>query len=312
MDKFLNNNDLVIGAATGYNFNQVKPFIYSLKKTGYCGKICLIIYKNQSLKKELKSLGVDILEISKGNIFGFQKLSILRFNPRIQFIFQTLISLVKVFFHKNIDPRIKSIGQISSLNLSIACSRYYHYLKYISSTNFDRILLADIKDIVFQSNPFEHIGDGIYYAIENHEVTIKDQDGNDKWIKRLFSTKDYNFLKDQLISCSGSTIGSRKEIIDYLYNMVDILATNSHKIPGRYGYDQGAHNYIVWNNIVPNNHHVQNLNGFILTMVTSNEEEILIEDGTLVNKNGSIISIVHQYNWFPNIKFKAIEPSKDI
>lgn len=304
-----NSKQVVIGAATGYQYHQVDPFINSLLKTGYSGDVVLIVYEdNAELMSKLKAKGIKLLTIKNFDNHKLKSLFKLRFNPRLQFIFWFIIHLINLTFFFNSKLRIFNLGRISSFNLSIACSRYYYYYKILSSTKYEHIMVSDVKDVVFQTNPFDNVEKGIYFAIESKDVKIKEQKGNDKWVKRLFNEHEYTYLKEQNISCSGTTLGTREHMLDYFQLMIHILATNSNKIAGRFGYDQGAHNYIVWRKKVKDYHLVQNLAGFILTMVTTEESEFIVNnEGMLTNKDGSIVSIIHQYNWFPNVKFKAIE-----
>ena len=56
------SKNLILTAATGYNFLDVELFVKTLRKY-YSGKICFIIgYKDQELEKELKKYNCDFIK----------------------------------------------------------------------------------------------------------------------------------------------------------------------------------------------------------------------------------------------------------
>lgn len=60
------DKDLVIGAFEGYNFQQLKPWIYSLKETGFSGDIVLIgIEVDPHTKQQIENSGVNVVQAAK-------------------------------------------------------------------------------------------------------------------------------------------------------------------------------------------------------------------------------------------------------
>lgn len=55
----------ILGAATGYSVDQLLPFVVSLKKTGYCGRLCLFVW-------DLEPRTIDILQRLGAEIYPCQ------------------------------------------------------------------------------------------------------------------------------------------------------------------------------------------------------------------------------------------------
>ena len=69
---------------------------------------------------------------------------------------------------------------------------------------------------------------------------------NSNWIRRLYGLRKYNLIKDNYISCSGTTLGSYPGIMEYLNKMVFHIKNFTYfSFFGSPGSDQGNHNYIL-------------------------------------------------------------------
>ena len=55
------NNNLILSAAVGYNFQQIEFFIKSLRRY-YSGEVCFFIDENENLQKELKKYDCNIIK----------------------------------------------------------------------------------------------------------------------------------------------------------------------------------------------------------------------------------------------------------
>jgi len=55
------NNNLILSAAVGYNFQQIEFFIKSLRRY-YSGEVCFFIDENENLQKELKKYNCNIIK----------------------------------------------------------------------------------------------------------------------------------------------------------------------------------------------------------------------------------------------------------
>lgn len=304
----MNKKNLIIGAATGYTYKQLFPFIKTLKETQYNGDICFLISYNtpNDLVKKLKEDGIVTIKV-QNYLNHLPKILHNRFYSRFMKPIHKIYPYVINFLPISQNDKIKLIGKISTLFLSIACSRYYYYYKYINNNRkHNRILLTDVRDVVFQRNPFEiQQPEGIYLAIENTEIMLKNDSSNTRWIKNMYGKSELNKIGDAHVSCSGTTMGDENNIINYLKKMIIELSKVNYKIAGRFGYDQGVHNYLLRNNNFKNVNFMYNGESPVYTMLLT--KNFNIKDGTLYNNDNTITPLLHQYDWHPELNLKVLK-----
>jgi len=84
-----------------------------------------------------------------------------------------------------------------------------------SLLNIDRILITDVRDVVFQGDPFKYNDESVCFALEDKAHTLgmnKDMFG----IKRFCSDEIIEYLNDFPIICCGTIIGPKLEILKFL------------------------------------------------------------------------------------------------
>ena len=184
--------------------------------------------------------------------------------------------------------------------------RYEVYLKIITKfKKLSRVMISDVRDVYFQRDPFKN---KLFYRLNFflEDKFIKDCPTNSKWINRIYGSKELNKLNNKYISCSGITLGFKKNMIQYLKSMVFQIKNNKYLTlnPKSKGWDQGNHNYVVnlrkfsyakkYSNQVP----------FVATLAQSNIKNFIIKKKFLNFRNMQY-DIVHQYDRHIS-KFKKI------
>ncbi len=101
--------------------------------------------------------------------------------------------------------------------------RYYLYQiwasLYSESTN---ILLADARDVIFQANPFmyrrtEWKNADLIAFLESHpNKVISRCPFNSGWIEQCYGKKALRTIGRNVVSCSGTTMGTRNGILVYV------------------------------------------------------------------------------------------------
>ena len=212
------------------------------------------------------------------------------------------ISLLK----ENKNIRLIKYNENNFEPLSIVQYRFILYSEFLKKNRkkYDEIFIADIRDIVFQKNPFEFSGKGKlnFFLEENKIVNCKT---NKNLIKPFFEEKDNKEkILDNYISCAGTTIGKTERIIEYLNKMGRDI---------KRGNDQGLHNYLIYSGKIKNYKLFKNLEGPVLTLVSQDISKLKEnKHGELINHDGSRINIIHQYDRFPEIceKFNVEQKNK--
>jgi hypothetical protein len=170
-------------------------------------------------------------------------------------------------------------------------------------------MLSDVRDVVFQRNPFDGIASSqCHFYLESSARKIGDDPTNSRWTRGCFPAEIAAALGAQRISCSGITIGGTAAMLTYLEEM----AARVRKVPMRiyraigHGYDQAIHNYLVHldpaiDGIVAEN------NGHIATMALEPRDLYRLDaEARICAADGRLFPICHQYDRFPDIR-KAIE-----
>lgn len=183
--------------------------------------------------------------------------------------------------------------------------RYFLYLDFLRNEGaFHRVLLTDVRDVVFQLDPLDHAWpDGMNCTMEDASAIIGTCEHNAHWIREFQGEAALQAVHDKQVSCSGTTVGNGKDIIEYLELMTSRLVPYT---PGKRmaGYDQGVHNVLLHGGDIPNLSLHDN-HGPIMTLGCTQGEPAMDTFGFVLNEAGARAVIVHQYDRKPQL-FKTI------
>jgi hypothetical protein len=175
--------------------------------------------------------------------------------------------------------------------------RYFLYLNFLrnSPERFERILLTDVRDVVFQSDPFAFPWpEGLSVGMEDTRMRIGGCEHMVRWLARHPLGTDGSELYDQPISCSGITVGDHDAVVCYLDALTGLLLPFTPG-PRMAGYDQGVHNRLLHSGALdPVTRHDNS--GPILTLGYKQEVPFQDENGDVLNETGEPAHIVHQYD----------------
>ena len=152
-------------------------------------------------------------------------------------------------FHRaarHLGVRVEDATPYLSLGYHVINARHFMYRDFLARQGGDyrRVLLTDVRDVIFQSNPFEiHTTAPVSFAAEDARIH-QDQAWNSRWLCELYGEAVLNEVADNWISCAGTTLGTVEGIVHYLDVMCHELV--SREFDRSAIYDQGIHNYIVW------------------------------------------------------------------
>lgn len=256
-----------------------------------------------------------------------------------------------IFSKKESTNKINKWREKHSQNIiHVICEPEYHpityrykvYLDFLLKLNENTtglIFLTDSKDVLFQKNIFDYD----FKLIQKYkEDQIKDlyffeEDGfiseckvNADWLKNLFHDLGYNKNKIdselkrffyKRIVCAGTTLGSYKGILTYLYVINNnINKTNIAKTQNVYGPDQALHNVICHTDILDNFIIENNLSSISIQNLDNNdglvnnlgwgigrETSFLSENGYIHNKYGETAFCLHLYDRVPGLSDKLMK-----
>jgi hypothetical protein len=127
--------------------------------------------------------------------------------------------------------------------------RLEHTKNFIETSNYDLLIITDVFDVYFQSDPFQQLDIDIYDIFVSGEgVKVNQEPWNSHNIGTLFP-EYINLCMDKEVICSGIIAGKKNALIK-LYNQMFHLceiSNNSHNIK-----DQAALNVLIAQNQIDN------------------------------------------------------------
>lgn len=201
-------------------------------------------------------------------------------------------------------------AEMAFRSTSIHTKRWIIFHDYLQNllklgTSFDNVFFCDVSGTIFQTNVFVYMesrGEGLYAFMEDVNISIGKQTVNSDWIKTCYSQETLQAVHNNSISCSGTALGSWSAIVAYLSSMKAQILSRSDACLRSDGNDQGIHNYIVHNRIIPNTtvYYIPHENGFVGTVGLPNWLN-RNKFGLVLNANKEIYAVVHQLNRSPQL-----------
>jgi len=291
--KLANDKNLIIGLAYGYTYEIIKPYINSLVNIGYLQDVVIIGNENLIIPTEYRNkLNIKVL-----NEIGFKR-SIKR-RAFIKLIStKPLNKVCNVLFRASRELLPQKFIELFLNIYQSQIGRFAYYYNYLKHQPYKYILLADIRDVVFQSNPFDGFNVNLAVFQESPSIRIKDEVFNRNWIKEGFGEDVFKAIADQKIYCSGTIMGSYAGIMSFLEIFISTCLEWS--IPYNIkGMDQGIFNYLIHTGKLKDIKKHEN-GDRILTVSPDSFNDIAYKEGKLFYK-GIAPSIVHQYDRYPEL-----------
>jgi hypothetical protein len=261
--------DLVMGCACGYQIDTVRPFVESLFDVGqFRGEAVMFV------RAEDKALVAYLEAVGvKVLLLGIQH-----------------------------DYPIRATSR----------ARHFAYFKYLqdavqSGRNYRSILLTDVRDVIFQRPLFETPSTELELHYESRSPLIGACKFNSQWISGQFGQQALTSLADKPISCAGTVCGRTRGVLGYLAEMQIILLKLLPRVRWTNG-DQGVHNYVLHSGLLPQAKVLENFERVATLHHVRGEQLHVDADGHVVNPDGSISEIVHQYDRHAHL-FSAIQES---
>lgn len=264
--------DLVIGMALGIDPISLAIFCYSLNKTAPTAGVVLFVNKEIISTFPLENL------------------------PNIVFI-EVSRSLLSESF-KKFHP---------------SSSRWLIFHQYLMKRNrykrFERIWMLDVRDTVFQSNPFavfDNEAESFHVFQEDGEMLIEQCGWNSKWISDCFHHTIFRYVSNKYIICSGVSAGTTALVMKYLnitvslFSGMNVQNIYQHFLPAceRNGVDQGIHNVIIHKNLIPSIkvHTEKDKDAAYVVNMQASQSFQIVDGHQIVNHRLEPFAVVHQYD----------------
>ena len=170
--------------------------------------------------------------------------------------------------------------------------------------DYETIFATDTRDVIFQGDVFAAFDDcknWLGFATEADDIrgTLTGNKVNYNWLINCFGKAEADKLVDQKVICSGTIVGSSREMKIFCRELWKILEHKTADI-----FDQAVTNWLVYNGRVP----VENIfeinvnSGEIFTAyLYSFKKTLEIRGGMILRGNGGVPEVVHQYDRHENL-----------
>lgn len=292
----MESRNIILGCIYKMDVQSIRPYIQSLFATDTEAKLVLFC-------SHLSQETLDYINSFNEPEKGVTRIECLPFSPVLYKLhnpfsaFWPLIHLIAGMSNYNVDAGINRLFLKKATNLM--CVRFYHYYEYLKSNRerYDRVILTDIRDVIFQSDPFKHFTfDGLESFCE--DKTINNCPTNRQWIIDTFGSQMLERVGNEIAVCAGVVCGTTACMIKYLKIMLQCFLQST-KMSMVSGADQAIHNVIMHHQLgenLPVSIH-QNFESYALTMGAMKKGDLTFDGlGRVLNHRGEVVSILHQYD----------------
>jgi glycosyltransferase involved in cell wall biosynthesis len=183
-------------------------------------------------------------------------------------------------------------------------ARFFGYLEALEALypGVERVFLTDIRDVVFQDDPFRFRGDKVWVFEEDARAGMRSTPLNRRWYIDTFGRRAWRRIERYPTICAGTVLGTREAVLHYLRTLTAIMMTR----PPVVGGDQAIHNFICRQGLVPAEV-VPNEAGAVLTLESMSDGELRYDaDGRVVNSAGAPYPVLHMYDRIPELRRRVL------
>ena len=289
--------DLILGVVDNYNWDKIKYWANSIEQSGFKGHKALVVY-NMDAETVKRLTEEDFMMIGAGKY-----------------------DVETGFTYPNPSDRIM-------------VDRFFHIYNFLSMLaqpeDVNRVIITDVRDVVFQDNPTEWIDANLYEGgidiiLGSENLKYKDEPWGANNMKQAFGQYFYEKVEDNEIYCAGVIAGDFDLIKDFCLNLWMISCGAQARVPGGGGPDQAALNLLT--TMKPQGHYFHLTNptdGWVVHAGTSMpaieagsggigeaykqnpnmplpfiHDVVYTVDNNEVHANGKKLTIVHQWDRVP-------------
>lgn len=159
------------------------------------------------------------------------------------------------------------------------------------------VLLTDVRDVVFQGDPFEPAPRRLEVFNEWEDGVLGDHAFNMKHLSAVAGEEMTAALADRPCLCVGTVIGPRDEVARLCRIMLMLAAVPRSEIGGAFGADQASFNLAIHLDLVRAS--IQPNYGRVATIGMTPGESLRAVDGYVLNPDGGVSPILHQHDRHP-------------
>lgn len=288
-------DDLILATAFGLSAAAARPFYESLRRTGWRGRLVVFTANlGPAARAAHRDAGAEVVQC------GTHLHRVLR-RP-MQVLFWRFVRRwpdAGAF-----SPPWDRLQQANVLRWSL----YRNFLAR-QSDGIRRVLMTDMRDVIFQADPLAACTDGKLRVVAEEGGLTVEQSGWNQWImRRAFGPGEFNRFRNLRVFCSGIISGGVPAVRDYCERFHWMLPE---VVMPDHGADQPMCIRIVSELDASNVHLPGNREGETCHLHSSIDAAEIPRDtqGRLLNIHGEPFAILHQYDRHPPLAEELIRIS---
>ena len=275
--------DVVIGFITDYDFDKLRPWVFSLLESGFSGDKIVVCYNiKKEVAEKLHSLGFDV-----------------------------------VGFEQDVENNI-----VFNQEFNVVVSRFFHLWLLLKDKKYRYVISTDVADVVFQKNPSTFLEENLKdknLCVGSENLTYIDEAWGINNMYKSFGEVAAYTMANKTIYNAGTIAGTHQQFVDFCYNVYLVSKGAPLYVEGGGGPDQAAMNLLL--SLEPyksmalfNNHDdvwacqcgttldPNKYDTFKPKFLTKNEPTYNLESGFVSSsKTSELYTLVHQYNRVPEL-----------
>jgi hypothetical protein len=291
-----------MGFAAGLDPRLFDPFFQSLRATDYRGQTALVVayYTPEQVDhfRELTDHVIEVKSVGSGPSPTSRTVRLLRHLKEtrgLRRLYPAAFRLRCALTRERDSYPVWAALEFELEGLMALRHGYYHDFLAADPTRFDQVLVSDVRDVVFQSDPFAEAVEGLELFMEDSSHRFDTNDFNGRWLQDLEGEAFAREHATDTPSCAGTVAGTTPALLAYLGAMRAEISWR--RIPMG-SHDQGVHNALILKGRLPQAKLFPNGTGRVLTMGGMTDAHFDGE-GRVFGPDGSEPAVVHQYDRFP-------------
>jgi len=160
------------------------------------------------------------------------------------------------------------------------------------------VLLTDVRDVIFQGAPFAQRSGTLEVFVEDEQHRLTDHQFQIKYLKALVGEVMTDAVRSSPSVCAGVILGPAAEVGRLCRLMLTLGAIPRSSVGGVFGIDQASLNVAVHYGLIDAT--IRDNFGRVATIGMSCEG-LSASDGLILNPDGGVSPIVHQYDRHPDL-----------
>ena len=185
----------------------------------------------------------------------------------------------------------KHIFKLKQHIINFRWKLYKDFLKE-NKDKYNMVFTVDVRDAIFQKDIFQYFDSSKPFLGVFLEDGLMSSKANRIWVQQFCNESEYKTIENETVICAGAVIGTADKFLEFAQVVWDTIKVKKKVI------DQGGVNYLLrikklFNDclIIKDNHDC------VMTIGMTNRKNVFLDkDDNILNMDGQIAAVVHQYD----------------